>query len=150
MIMTLGFTNGFQYTISQKVFNLWGNIRVQGYSPTQSGLAEEIPKQKNDTVLRALQGNREIKTIQAFATKNAVVRNGEGIQYVLLKGVEKGYDFRNLQGFLKSGRWLEFKDSGYSNGIVLSTYTAGQLKIKPGDKVLIYFIQSNGPPARGS
>jgi lipoprotein-releasing system permease protein len=146
MIMTLGFTNGFQYTISQKVFNLWGNIRVQGYSPTQSVLAEEMPIEKNDTVLRALQGNREIKTIQAFATKNAVVRNGEGIQYVLLKGVEKGYDFGNLQSFLKNGRWLQFADSGYSNEIVLSSYTAGQLKIKLGDKVLIYFIQSNGPP----
>lgn len=146
MILTLAFTNGFQYAISQKVFNLWGHIRVQGLTGNESDLAEELPIQRNDTVLRALRANRDITTIQAFATKSAVIRSSEGIECVQMKGVEKGYDFSNLQNFLKSGRWLEFKDSGYSNEIVLSTYTAGQLKIKPGDKVLIYFIQPAGQP----
>src|SRR6202035_6191485 len=39
-----------------------------------------------------------------------------------------------------------FTDSGYSNEIVISTYTATQLKIKLGDRVLIYFIQPGGQP----
>jgi lipoprotein-releasing system permease protein len=146
MILTLAFTNGFQYTISQKVFNFWGDIRVQRISGNQSSLAEELPIEKNDTVLRALHANAGIKTIQAFATKNAVIRSSEGIECVLMKGVEKDYDFSNLESFLKNGRWLHFNDSGYSNEIVLSTYTAGQLRIKPGDKVLIYFIQPSGQP----
>jgi lipoprotein-releasing system permease protein len=146
MILTLAFTNGFQYAISQKVFNLWGNITVQGLSSNQSMLAEKPPIEKNDTVLRILRQNREIKTIQAFATKNAIVRTGEGIEYILVKGVEKDYDFGNLQSFLKSGRWPHFRDSGYSNEIVLSSYTAAQLKIKLGDKVLIYFNQQGALP----
>ncbi len=146
MILTLAFTNGFQYAISQKVFNLWGNIRVQRFTGNQSSLAEELPIERNDTVLRTLRDNREIKTIQAFATKNTVIRSSEGIECVLMKGVEKGYDFGNLESFLKAGRWVHFNDSGYSNEIVLSSYTAGQLKIKPGDKVLIYFIQATGQP----
>jgi lipoprotein-releasing system permease protein len=146
MILTLAFTNGFQYAISQKVFNLWGNIRVERFTGNQSSLAEELPIEKNDTVLRTLRDNSEIKTIQAFATKNTVIRSSEGIECVLMKGVEKGYDFGNLESFLKAGRWLHFNDSGYSNEIVLSSYTAGQLKIKPGDKVLIYFIQATGQP----
>ena len=146
MILTLAFTHGFQYAISQKVFNLWGHIRVQHFSPNRANISEEAPIQKNDTVLRALKNNPDIRTIQAFATRYAVIRSGEGIDYVQVKGVEKDYDFGNLQGFLKSGRWPRFQDSGYSNEIVLSQYTAGQLKIKPGDKVLIYFIQPDGPP----
>jgi lipoprotein-releasing system permease protein len=146
MILTLAFTNGFQYAISQKVFNFWGNIRVQRFTGNQSSLAEELPIEKNDTVLRTLRDNREIKTIQAFATKNTVIRSSEGIECVLMKGVEKGYDFGNLESFLKAGRWVHFNDSGYSNEIVLSSYTAGQLKIKPGNKVLIYFIQATGQP----
>lgn len=146
MILTLAFTNGFQFAISQKVFNLWGHIRVQGLSGNESDLAEELPIARNDTVLRTLRANPDITIIQAFATKSAVIRSSEGIECVQLKGVEKGYDFSNLQGFLKSGHWLEFNDSGYSKGIALSSYTAGQLKIKPGDKVLIYFIQDTGQP----
>jgi lipoprotein-releasing system permease protein len=145
MILTLAFTRGFQDAISQKVFNLWGHIRVQRISGNDAPLTEELPIERNDTVLRALHANPDIRTIQAFATKNAVIRSSEGIEVVFMKGVEKGYDFSNLDGFLKSGRWIRFSDTTYSNEIVVSTYTAGQLKIKLGDKVLIYFIQPGEP-----
>jgi lipoprotein-releasing system permease protein len=146
MILTLAFTRGFQDAISQKVFNLWGDIHVQRISGNDAPLAEELPIERNDTVLRILHANPEIKTIQAFITKNAVIRSSEGIEVVDMKGVEKGYDFNNLDGFLKSGRWIGFPDTGYSNEIVVSTYTAAQLKIKSGDRILIYFIQPGGQP----
>ena len=142
MILTLAFTRGFQDAISQKVFNLWGDIHVQRISGNDAPLAEELPIERNDTVLRILHANADIKTIQAFATKNAVIRSSEGIEVVSMKGVEKGYDFSNLEGFLKGGRWIRFSDTGYSDEIVISTYTAAQLKIKLGDRVLIYFTGS--------
>jgi lipoprotein-releasing system permease protein len=141
MILTLAFTNGFQYAISQKVFNLWGHLRVQHYSASRSSNSEEAPMSKNDTVLHALKNDPDVRTVQAFATKFAVVRSSEGIDEVQVKGVEKDYDFANLQGFLRSGRWPHFPDTGYSHEIVLSQYTANQLKLKIGDKLLIYFIQ---------
>ena len=146
MILTLAFTNGFQYAISQKVFNLWGHIRVQHFSPNRATLSEETPMETNDTVLHLLQQTANVRTVQAFATKYAVIRSGEGIDYVQVKGVESTYDFHNLQGFLKAGRWPRFPDSGYSNEIVLSVSTAKELKINVGNKVLIYFIQPDGPP----
>src|SRR5882762_8164147 len=121
MLVTLAFTNGFQYAVGQKVFNLWGHIQVQHFPPSGGPLAEELPIEKSDTVVR-------------------ILRSKEGIEYVLLKGVERDYDFTNLQGFLKSGRWPRFTDSGYSNEIALSSYTSDQLKLKAGDRVLVYFI----------
>ncbi len=146
MILTLAFTNGFQYAISQKVFSFWGHIQVQHYSPGRTSNSEEAPMNKNDTVLRILKNDPGIRTVQAFATKIAVIRSSEGIDEVKVKGVEKDYDFGNLQGFLRGGRWPRFPDSGYSNEIVLSQYTANQLKLKIGDKLLIYFIQQDGTP----
>lgn len=144
MILTLAFTNGFQYAISQKVFNFWGHIRVQHYSASRSSNSEEAPMSRNDTVLRTLKNDPGIRTVQAFATKFAVLRSAEGVDEVQVKGVEKDYDFGNLQGFLRSGRWPRFPDSGYSNEIVISQYTANQLKLKTGNKLLIYFIQPDG------
>ena len=146
MLLTLAFTNGFQYAVSQKVFSLWGHIRVQQYGTNRGSIAEELPITQNDTVLRMLHSNKGILTTQAFATKNAIVRSQEGIDGVQLKGVEKNYDFSNMDGFLKTGHWLQFPDSGYSNQINLSAYTAGQLKLKPGDKLLVYFIQPGAAP----
>ncbi|HVS96077.1 MAG TPA: FtsX-like permease family protein [Puia sp.] len=146
MLVTLAFTNGFQYAVAQKVFNLWGHIRVQHYSSNRASISEEEAMKKNDTVLRVLRQTPHVRTIQAFATKYAVLRSSEGIDYVQLKGVENTYDFTNLQGFLKSGRWPRFPDSGYSNEIVLSESTAKQLKLNVGERMLIYFIQPDGPP----
>ena len=146
MILTLAFANGFQYAISQKVYSLWGNIRVQHVEGNRSAISEETPIYRNDTVLRVLHADPNITTIQVFATRNAILRSKEGIEGVLLKGVEQSYDFTRLDGFLKSGRWLHFPDSGYSNEISLSAYTAKQLKLQVGDKALIYFIQPEGSP----
>jgi lipoprotein-releasing system permease protein len=146
MILTLAFTNGFQYAISQKVFNLWGHIRVQHFSPNRATISEEAPMATNDTVRHMLLTSPHIRIVQAFATKYAVIRSGEGIDYVEVKGVEKGYNFDNMQGFLKEGRWPRFPDSGYSNEIVLSQSTAKELKLNVGNKILIYFIQPDGPP----
>ena len=146
MILTLAFTNGFQYAIGQKVFNLWGHIRVQHYAANRAVISEEAPMETNDTILRLLQTTPHVRTVQAFATKYAVIRSGEGIDYVEVKGVERSYDWRNLQGFLKAGRWPRFPDSGYSNEIVLSETTAKELKLRVGSKALIYFIQPDGPP----
>jgi lipoprotein-releasing system permease protein len=144
MLLTLAFTNGFQYAISHKIFSFWGDIRVQHYEGNKASIAEESPIFKNDTVLRVLKANKEIQTIQAFATKYAILKGSEGIEGILLKGVEKDYDFNNLSSFLKSGTWLQFPDSGYSNQINLSSYAANQLKLKVGDKFIIYFIQPDG------
>jgi lipoprotein-releasing system permease protein len=91
-----------------------------------------------------LQTTPHVRTVQAFATKYAVIRSGEGIDYVEVKGVEKSYDFDNLQHFLKAGRWPRFPDSGYSHEIVLSETTAKTLKLGVGSKTLIYFIQPDG------
>src|ERR1700744_2918065 len=89
MLLTLAFTNGFQYAISQKVFNLWGHLRVEHYSAGRAIIAEEAPMEKNDTILQILKKDAGIKTIQAFATRYAVVRSSESIDYVQVKGVEK-------------------------------------------------------------
>jgi len=146
MLVTLAFTNGFQDAVGSKVFNLWGDIRVQHFPPASGPLTEEQPIEKNDTILRMLRHTPDVTTVQAYATKNAIVRGKEGIEYILLKGVEKDYDFGNLQSFLKSGRWPRYPDSGYSSEIALSAYTANELKLKAGDRVLVYFIQNQGPP----
>ncbi len=148
MILTFALTSGFQNTISGKVFSFWGHLRVQEFQANKVTLAEEVPIEKNDTVVQLLRKNPEVKTIQTFATKNAILRTSEAVEGVLFKAVEKDYDFSNLADFLKSGNWLSFPDSGYSDQVVLSEYTAKQLSLKLNDKILIYFIQPNGAPPR--
>ncbi|MBC7826954.1 MAG: ABC transporter permease [Chitinophagaceae bacterium] len=148
MIITIAFASGFQQTISQKVFSFWGHIRIQNYEAAKVAIAEETPILKNDSVTDLVKLYPAIKNVQAFATKNAILKTSETIEGVLFKGVEKDYDFNNLTNFLVEGRWIRFTDSSYSNEINLSASTAQQLKLKLNDYVLIYFIQPNGAAPR--
>ena len=148
MILTMAFASGFKQSISNKVFSFWGHIRIQNFEAQKVAIAEETPIDRNDSVLRLKSLYPDIKTVQAYATKNAILKTKETIEGVLFKGVEKDYDFGNLKNFLVEGRWIRFTDSGYSNEINLSQSIARELKLKLNDQLLVYFIQPGGATPR--
>jgi lipoprotein-releasing system permease protein len=148
MIVTLAFASGFQETISDKVFSFWGHIRVHNFEAQRVSIAEETPIIRNDSITNLLKTIPEIKTLQAYATKNAILKTSENIEGALFKGVESTYHFENIDKFLVKGRWVRFPDSTYSNEINLSESMANQLKLDVNDQLLIFFIQSGGASPR--
>jgi lipoprotein-releasing system permease protein len=144
MVVTLSFVNGFQETVSNKVFSFWGHIRVQYRQPQKTAISEEEPIAKNDTLLRRVQALPQVRSIHPFATKYAILKTPVEMEGVLLKGFENSQGLSNLEPFLKRGRWVQFNDSTYTREIVVSEYTANQLQLKLDDKVLIYFVRPDG------
>ena len=148
MIVALAFVNGFQETVSKKVFSFNGHIRVQHYEPLRVNIAEEYPISRNDSVENYIRQNAEVTQLQPYATKSAILRTPETIEGVIFKGVDSSYNFKELDRFLKAGRWIHFTDSNYANEIVISEYTATQLKVGVDTSVIIYFIQPHGQKPR--
>lgn len=145
MIVTLSFVNGFQETVSGKVFSFWGHIRIGLRQPMKASIAEEEPIQINDSLVRTVKQMPQVISIHPFATKNAVLKTSDEMEGVLVKGLDASYDTTHMKSFMqKGGRWLRFNDSTYSREIVISAYTAKQLRLKLKDRVLIYFIQPDG------
>jgi lipoprotein-releasing system permease protein len=143
MIITLSFVNGFQKTISQKVFSFWGHIRVQEYRQDKSLIAEELAISKNDTVENILLHQNNIAHFQVFATKSAVAEKNKEIEGILFKGIDEKFDSTRFKNFIRSGQWLHWNDSMYSREILLSASTANALKASVKDTVIIYFISSS-------
>lgn len=148
MIVTLAFVNGFQSTVSQKVFSFWGHIRLQQYEPAKALVAEESPLTKNDTVVGRIRRFSQVETIQPFATKSAVLQQQTNIEGILFKGVESSYDFSHINTFLRQGKWPDFTDSLYSRQIVISEPIAQQLQVKLNDSIKIHFIDATGGRSR--
>jgi lipoprotein-releasing system permease protein len=142
MIITLAFVNGFQQTVSEKVFSFWGHVRVQKYEPSRSLVAEETVIRKNDTIEAIIRSQPGVQQVQSFATKSAVLEKNKEIDNVLLKGIEKNYDSTRLKPYLTQGRWLQFNDSSYSKEIIVSKPLATELKINLNDTITVYFIAS--------
>lgn len=144
MIITLAFANGFQQQVSEKVFSFWGHIRIQEKQPFKALIAEETPIIKNDSLAEAVAKNPQVEDIHPFATKYAILKTKEDIEGVLLKAFDSSYNFSHLKRFLIEGRPIQFNDSTYSREIIISAYTARQLKLKLNDRILIYFIRPDG------
>ena len=144
MIVTLSFVNGFQETVSQKVFSFWGHVRIGYRQPLKASIAEEVPIEEKDSLVHSIRMMPEVTSIHPFATKYAILKTPDEMEGVLLKGLDSTYNFNHLNAFLQEGRWIHFNDSTYSREIVISTYTARQLNLKVNDRVLIYFIGSQG------
>ena len=144
MIITLAFANGFQEQISQKVFSFWGHIRIQEKQPFKALIAEEIPLLLKDSLASEIEKNPSVQSIHPFATKYSMLKTKDEMEGVLVKGINKRYDFSRFKQFIKEGKPIQFNDSTYSREIMLSAYTASQLRLKSGDRVLIYFIRPDG------
>ncbi|WP_298411859.1 FtsX-like permease family protein [Hydrotalea sp.] len=144
MIVTLAFVNGFQQTISEKVFSFWGHIRVQHFEVDKALVAEETPIVRNDTVEYILNHQPGIQQVQVFATKSAVLACHWEIEGTLFKGVDAHYDSIRLKPYLQQGRWLQWNDSSYSKEIIISTNIANKLNIHLGDTLRIFFISTDG------
>ena len=141
MIITLSFANGFQERISQKIFSFLGHIQVQDNQPDKAVFAEETPIYHNQVAVTDIKKNPNVESIHSFATKYGILKTKDEMEGVKFKGVDSSYNFDRFKTFMIEGRPVQFNDSTYSREIVISSYTATQLKLKLNDRVLIYFIR---------
>ncbi|WP_143307759.1 ABC transporter permease [Chitinophaga vietnamensis] len=148
MILATGLVNGFQEVIQEKIFSFWGHIHVNQYQPNAGPLTEEVPFDTDSTVIRKILQLPQVRSVNNYATKSAILKAEKEIDGVLFKGVDRHYDWPRLQQFMQAGHALQYNDSTYSQEIMISAAMAKELLLKVNDKVIIYFIQGGGQPPR--
>ncbi len=142
MIISFSILIGFKKTIQEKLFSLSSHIQVSKITLNQS--FEETPITINTKFYQNYRKNTEIRYVQAVANKAGLLKSSEEHAGIVIKGVGRDYDWKNFKENLIEGREINFRDTLYSDEIIISKQIANQLKIKLSDKVRIYFIQN--PP----
>src|SRR5437660_795453 len=123
MIVALSFVNGFQNVISNKVFSFWGHIRVQQNVVAHSSIAEEYPIEKNDSVENFIRSLSQVKSVERYATKSAIIKYKDEIESIFKTGIDE-YDKTYCLGDLKLIQRLNDWDSNEIGGyeIFLNDY----------------------------
>lgn len=140
MILSLAIVKGFKQEIREKVRGFSGDIQIVKYDLNTS--YENSPFAADPILLHQIDTGKAFTHIEPFATKPAIIKANDAIEGVVLKGVDKTYNWFFFEKNMAAGCVINFKDSAAAQKqIMISQYTADRLKLKVGDDFLMYFVQ---------
>jgi len=140
MILAVAIVKGFKSEIREKVRGFAGDIQIVKYDLNTS--FENSPFNINPATLKTIEKYPEIAYAQPFATKPGIINTNDEVEGVVLKGVDRNYNWDYFKNILVEGRTIDFTDSVQSQKeILISQYTASRLNVKVGDDFLMYFVQ---------
>jgi lipoprotein-releasing system permease protein len=140
MILSVAIVKGFKQEIREKVRGFSGDLQVVKLDLNTS--YENSPFQADERFIRNVKVLDLVTRVMPFATKPGIIKANNEIEGVILKGVDKTYDWSFFQKNLVNGTVIDFKDTVASKKqLLISQYIADRLKLKVGDKILMYFVQ---------
>lgn len=141
MIVSIAVITGFKSEIRNKVTGFGSHIQIISYNARNS--YEIPPISANQPFLKELKQSDNIKSIQVFATKPGIIKTSDVTHGIIFKGVDAGFDWSFFKQNLVEGEIPQFSDSARANAFLISENIARILKIKTGDKAILYFINEN-------
>jgi len=140
MILTLEIIRGFKQEIREKVRGFSGDLEIVKFDLNNS--FENSPFPTDGNFEKKAISNNLITKVMPFATKPGIIKANKEIEGVVLKGVDKHYDWPFLRKRLLAGNIIDFTDTIESKKqLLISQIIANRLKLKVGDKILMYFVQ---------
>lgn len=142
MILAVAIVKGFKSEIREKVRGFSGDIQITKLDLNSS--YENTPFKITDTSFAKINSQSGIAFAQAFATKPGIINTNDEIEGVVLKGVDKNYNWSYFKNILVEGSVIDFSDSLKARTqIIISKYTADRLSLRVGDDFLMYFIENS-------
>jgi lipoprotein-releasing system permease protein len=142
MILAVSTLTGFKKAIREKVVGFGSNIQIMNFDSNLS--LETVPISDTQEFIPAIKKIPGIDHIQVFATKAGIIKTGEEIQGVVLKGIGSDYDWSYFKSNLVEGSVFRVTDTGRTDKVVISKKISDMLKLRTGDSFVMHFIQD--PP----
>ena len=142
MLISVAIVTGFKKEISDKVIGFGSHIQLSFYDENSS--YETQPISRNQSFLKELEADPDIKHVQVFATKAGIVKSNEEIEGVVAKGIGSDFDWTYFKSRLVAGSVFNVIDSIRTDNILISENLSKKLNIQVGDNIVMHFIQQ--PP----
>ena len=131
ILLTFSIVNGFQSTVSNKLFSFWGHIQISSVNGANLNDDAQVANQ--------IKSIPNIQSSSAFLNQTMVLAKDIEIEGLNAKGIA---DFSSIPNLIQ-GRVIQSAGPSPSKEIVLSKNMASKLHIAIGDQVRLYFFQNN-------
>jgi len=105
MILSLAIGFGFKKEIRQKIIGFGSHIQIMNYDYNQS--YETNPISPSPELLVSLKKIQGVNHIQRFATKPGMIKTGNAIQGVVLKGISIDFNWAFFKDIIVDGDTLQ-------------------------------------------
>ncbi len=165
MILTTAIISGFKKEISDKIFGFWGHIHITDSNVNRNFEIVPIPINKpfydsirqlkgvayqeepgyidnllkRDADVKYTQGG--VKGVYPFIILPGLLNTKEDFQGVLLKGVDKNYNWEKMNRFIVDGKPIHYVQDSVSDELLISRNIASKLHLETGNKVVLNFIR---------
>ncbi len=143
MLLALAVMNGIQGEIRKKVTGFGSHIQITGYDSNESLEADSMSRFQPS--VDALKQQSNIRHIQVYATKAGLVKAGDQLSGVVLKGIDRDFDWSFFKQNLREGNIINLPADSDSSSteVLISRFIAKRLKLNVGDKFRMYFLRES-------
>jgi len=146
MILALAVIMGFKREVAHKMAGFAAHVSVTDIRGVQSLDARPVVRSRHlEELIRSMPG---FVSMAPYALRGGIVRTEDAVEGVVLKGVDATYDWRFFDEWLVAGELPRVGDSIRTKDILLSQALASKLRLGPGDKVEMLFVEPGELPRR--
>jgi len=158
MILATTVLYGFKSGISEKVFGFWGHIHI---TDTKLNRSLELSPIENNENLKQMIADIDqvsspaiesrfpgmgyskggVQSIHPFIMLPAIINRKSDLEGIILKGINREYDWSKFQDYLKEGQFPDLSSDKPGRDILISQQTALRLRVNVGDKLVVYFLE---------
>ena len=138
MLIAVGVVIGFKKEVREKLIGFGSHIQVSASFNNQT--YETKPIQFDSTLLQQIRMSPYVNHAQCFATQPGIIKVSDDFQGIVLKGIDKDFDWTFFQNNLIEGKTFSISDTATSNETLLSKKLADMLHLSVNDKFFAYFI----------
>ncbi len=147
MISAICLVGGFTKEIKEKIFGFWGEIHIHKLENSNSFEASSI--HINEIDIPKIKKIDAVKYVSPYITKAGIIKTKNDIEGVVVKGVDKNFDWNFIQKYITNGQQIQYTDTGFSKQVLVSSVQAKKLKLEVGDKFILYFLKKDTPQPIG-
>ena len=141
MLFSVATGVGLQRKIKEKISGFNGDIQISNYDTNNSKITVN-PIDLNQDFYPNFTNILNVKSVQPYATKGGIIRTPKEFEGVILKGIDKNYDWSFFEEYLIEGKTPNIGEK-ISAEVIISELSSNRLGLKVGDSFHMFFVKDN-------